>query len=193
MNVYSYDPITGEYLGATTADSDPLSPGEYLLPAFSTDVQPPVPAEGHRAIWQSGVWTEVPVEFIAPQDEPLTLEAAKEIKLKAIQAERDGLLYGSFYFLIPSLIAQGQNAVPVDADPQSQANILLAAQLAQLPGAPATVDWRMADNATYALTASDVLSMAANLGEHVRSVYARSWERKAALATAQSIEEVASV
>jgi hypothetical protein len=188
MNVYSYDPITGEYLGVTVADSDPLALGQYLLPAFTTEVQPPIPAEGHKAIWQSGVWTEVPVDFISPQEEPLTLEQAKAKKLKSIEAERDNTLYGAFFFLIPSL----QIPATVDADPQSQANIMLAVQLAQLPGAPASVNWRMADNNTYALTASDVLAMAAKLGEHVQTVYGKSWQRKAAVAIAQTIEEVAS-
>ena len=188
MIVYSYDPVTGEYLGTTTADPNPVEPGEYLMPAFTTTVQPPVPAEGHKAIWQSDVWTEVPVEFIAPQEEPLTLGQMKAIRKEQIEKDRDAQLYSTFAFTVPST----QLPVLADADQQSQANILLAAQLAQVPGAPASVLWRMADNSLASLTATDVLAMAKAMGDHIQATYQRSWERKAALAAAQTPEEIAS-
>lgn len=186
MIVYTYDPITGEHLGQTEADENPLAPGEFLIPAFATPEQPMQPVEGHRAVFSSGVWTEIPLDFIAPQDEPLTLEKAKQTKKKLIEQDREGDLYNGFNFVLDPAISP----MAVDTDPQSQANILLAAQLALLPGAPTSIDWRMKNNETVSLTASQVLSMAAQLGEHVRKAYARSWARKAALEAAQTVDAV---
>lgn len=183
MIVYNYDSVTGEYRGSSLADENPLEPGQFLIPAFATEVAPMLPADGHRAIFSSGVWTELPVEFVAPLDAPpLTLEEAKQIKRNKISADRDAALGEGFF--LPSANKM------VDSDEQSRANIMLAAQLAVLPGAPTSVDWRMKDNTTVTLKTAQVLEMAAALGDHVRQTYQISWNAKAAVEAAQTVEVV---
>jgi hypothetical protein len=186
MIVYNYDSVTGEYLSSSLADANPLEPGQFLIPAFATEVAPPLPADGHRAIFSSGVWTELPVEFVAPLDSPPpTLEEVKQTKRNKIAEDREASLDAGFF--LPSVNKT------VDSDAQSRENIMLAAQLALLPGAPASVDWRMQDNSTVTLTASQVLQMAAALGDHVRQVYQISWNAKAAVEAAQTVEAVQAI
>jgi hypothetical protein len=60
MQVYNYHPITGEYVGKGVADPSPAEPGEFLLPAFSTSIEPPVPGSNQAAVYQSGAWALVP-------------------------------------------------------------------------------------------------------------------------------------
>ncbi|OQS45635.1 tail fiber assembly protein [Chromobacterium violaceum] len=58
--VYAYHPQTGEYQGPTAADPSPLQPGVWLLPAYSTELQPPVAAERQTAVFRDGGWTLSP-------------------------------------------------------------------------------------------------------------------------------------
>ena len=46
--VFSFNPVTKEYVGAVQADESPLEPGEYLIPAHATSQPPPgwIKAEG---------------------------------------------------------------------------------------------------------------------------------------------------
>ena len=57
--VYNYDPDTGEYLGLETSYESPLEPGVYLLPAHSTEAEPPEAGAGHVAVFADGAWTLV--------------------------------------------------------------------------------------------------------------------------------------
>ena len=58
MDIYNYHPITGEYLYQSMADADPLEPGKYLLPAFSTDTKPPKTNSQEIAVFDSGKWVK---------------------------------------------------------------------------------------------------------------------------------------
>lgn len=57
--VYNYNPETGEYLGLETAYESPLEPGVYLLPAHSTEAEPPEAGAGRVAVFADGAWTLV--------------------------------------------------------------------------------------------------------------------------------------
>ena len=57
--VYNYDPDTGEYLGLETAHESPMEPGVYLLPAHSTEAEPPEVGEHQAAVYRNGAWTLV--------------------------------------------------------------------------------------------------------------------------------------
>ncbi|MEO3956453.1 tail fiber assembly protein [Chromobacterium piscinae] len=58
--VYDYHPQTGEYQGPIAASPSPLEPGIWLLPAHSTELQPPVAAERQTAVFRDGGWTVTP-------------------------------------------------------------------------------------------------------------------------------------
>ncbi|AXE33994.1 tail fiber assembly protein [Chromobacterium phragmitis] len=55
--VYSYHPQTGEYLGVTIADRSPLDIEEvWLLPAHSTELQPPETDKHEAAVFKGASW-----------------------------------------------------------------------------------------------------------------------------------------
>lgn len=53
--VYSFDKSSGEYLGETTAQKDPLEPSSYLVPACSTKIKPNL-QNGYCSIWKGESW-----------------------------------------------------------------------------------------------------------------------------------------
>jgi hypothetical protein len=60
MEIYSYCPETGEYLGPSHADESPLEPGVYLIPAYATGKAPPASRQGKARVFVDGEWTFVP-------------------------------------------------------------------------------------------------------------------------------------
>lgn len=59
MIIWHCDPRTGELIGQGTADPDPLTPGNWLIPAHATAVAPPTASAGYARVYQGGVWTLV--------------------------------------------------------------------------------------------------------------------------------------
>jgi hypothetical protein len=57
---YSFDPVTGEYLGVGQCDESPLEPGTWLWPGSSTEIEPPVPGDKQAAVFGDGQWALVP-------------------------------------------------------------------------------------------------------------------------------------
>lgn len=51
MKVYNYERKTGIYTSTSDADPDPMHPGEYLTPAYSTSIAPPAPVAGMVAVF----------------------------------------------------------------------------------------------------------------------------------------------
>lgn len=74
ITVYSYDPITKEYRGATQALEDPKHPGRYLIPAFATEMEPPQPGENQKVVWRGEAWQLVDVLQPEPKPEPTEKE-----------------------------------------------------------------------------------------------------------------------
>lgn len=71
MEIFNYQPITGELLSAGVADANPLEPDDPIVPGFATPSAPPAP--GLRQVpvyrdatgkapqnWAEGSWTLVP-------------------------------------------------------------------------------------------------------------------------------------
>jgi len=60
MEVYSYHPRHGAYIGITVAEESPLEPGIFLYPAYTTMVMPREFGEGTIPVWDGEGWTNVP-------------------------------------------------------------------------------------------------------------------------------------
>lgn len=56
---YSYHKDTGEHVGETTADPDPLVVDNWLIPAQATLISPPSLGENEVAVWSDGKWQVV--------------------------------------------------------------------------------------------------------------------------------------
>lgn len=57
QTIYNYHPQSGALLGESIADESPLEPGEFLLPAFSTDIRPPETSAREIAVFEDGQWS----------------------------------------------------------------------------------------------------------------------------------------
>ena len=56
MQIYNYHRNTGEYVGESTATPNPITAGEYLIPAYATTDSPPSVSGDELAIWDNGAW-----------------------------------------------------------------------------------------------------------------------------------------
>ncbi|MCD1265529.1 hypothetical protein [Shinella sumterensis] len=59
MNVYHFHHSTGEYLGSSEPDADPLDPGNVLVPAFATLAEPLEPAAGFAIVFVDDEWSHI--------------------------------------------------------------------------------------------------------------------------------------
>ncbi|MBO6918371.1 MAG: hypothetical protein JJ858_08075 [Rhizobiaceae bacterium] len=59
MQIYNYHTITGEFLGTTEADENPLEPGEYIIPASATKLAPEFANSGEVAVFDGQKWGNV--------------------------------------------------------------------------------------------------------------------------------------
>ena len=70
ITVYAYDPTAKEYRGTAEATEDPKHPGRYLVPAFTTEIEPPEPGENQRVVWDGQAWQLVDIPQPEPDPEP---------------------------------------------------------------------------------------------------------------------------
>ena len=72
MKVYQTD-AHGYFVGVTTADADPLTPTEWLIPAGCVTTEPHDAPEGSRVKWDGSQWVDevVPVEPKLEEPEPI--------------------------------------------------------------------------------------------------------------------------
>lgn len=56
MKIYNYDRTTGEYLSIGEAKPDPLDAGSWLIPAFSTTIEPPTAVVHEVAVFTGSFW-----------------------------------------------------------------------------------------------------------------------------------------
>lgn len=56
MEIYHYSFLTKELIGLSTADTDPMSPEDFLIPANATDIKPPVCENQQIACFIGNEW-----------------------------------------------------------------------------------------------------------------------------------------
>jgi len=89
MNVYQTD-LNGVYVGATTADQDPLDSTNWLIPAGCVKTAPPTITEKQFAKWDGAKWGVENIPVVEPDPEPKPLSEAETVR-----AKRDALLAAS--------------------------------------------------------------------------------------------------
>lgn len=110
MLIYHYDRLTGQFLQAEEADSDPKDPEAYLVPAFATDIEPPEAPEGMFAAFVEGAW-----EFIAePEPDEPEPESPEQIQVRltaVIQGHLDAQARAMFYDSIFTAVTYAEEPI----------------------------------------------------------------------------------
>lgn len=186
MDIWNYDPTTGELLSSGTADPSPLQPGVFLVPRHATTIAPMPAQPGLGRYWSGMAW-----ELRAPAvDEPpvypppptlaevkvaahATVDAALQVWLDA------GVAYGGY---------------PFDSDATSRANLAaVVAGIAADMEFPDDFTWRTADNIDVPASATFILSLSGVMLRHVTIQYRRSWGLKAEIDAAARAVDVAAL
>ena len=84
MNVYQTD-INGVYVGATTADKDPLDGTNWLIPAGCVETAPPTITDKQLAKWDGAKWSVENTPVVEPEPEPQSLSPAETVRVKRNQ------------------------------------------------------------------------------------------------------------
>ena len=90
MNVYQTD-IDGVYVGATTADRDPLDSNNWLIPAGCVETAPPTITDSQLAKWSGTEWAveNIPVAEPDPEPEPVVPEDLARAKRNRLLSTSD--------------------------------------------------------------------------------------------------------
>lgn len=56
MKIYHYCATTGRLVGTGLADADPMTPGNWLVPAYATAIAPPPSKAGFLVVFKNGKW-----------------------------------------------------------------------------------------------------------------------------------------
>lgn len=76
--IYNYHGVTGEYLGESTADADPLETGNWLIPGNACLDAPPAAKKGHAVCRADSGWHQVEdnrgLIYSTESGHPFTLE-----------------------------------------------------------------------------------------------------------------------
>jgi hypothetical protein len=162
----------GELLAAGHADPDPLTPGQWLIPAQACIV-PPLPAsavpEDHEQRFDtvSQAWSMVAIPTVPPSV-PTRAQQIAAIEQRRDVALSNGLTYqGRLYH--------------ADSTFQSQLQAFILAYSVGILAPTATVAIRRKDNVTVQMTQTEVLALSAAMMQFVQDAYAASWAEKDAL------------
>lgn len=136
MQIHHYHQETGEYVGSSEADRDPLEPVRFLIPASATTDAPPAPGAGQFAAREGGAW--VIKTRPAPAPEP-TPPSAAQIRAGQIRARLAAIDAESIRAMRASVTARnGNKPVPqADAGKLDTLETEAAALRAELAGLPA--------------------------------------------------------
>lgn len=94
MKIYNYDSHTGQYVGESFADQDPLVQGNWLVPAHATTIEPLQPQEDKLVCFENGIWfyKDIPVKPLESQLEPYK-PSVEEVRRFWYQVESDPLYF----------------------------------------------------------------------------------------------------
>ena len=84
MNVYQTD-LNGVFVGATTADKDPLDSTNWLIPAGCVKTAPPTITDKQLAKWDGAKWSVENTPVVEPEPKPQSLSPAETVRVKRNQ------------------------------------------------------------------------------------------------------------
>ena len=191
MFVYNYDPTTNQYIGnreLDAGDQSPLEPGVYLIPAHCTTEKPPEWDDKYIPIFQNGTWAVVALPAINPPGVVVpTLEELKLSTKKQVEIERD------VRACMDVLVDVGGTAFSFQADQRSQ-NLVMGTLLGTATGtAKLPPVWRTSNNLNVPICLDDLKHIGAAMSLQVNTVYTQSWDVKAKIDAATTIEGVQSI
>ncbi|MBY6206892.1 MULTISPECIES: DUF4376 domain-containing protein [Halomonas] len=211
MMAYSYHPTTGEYVGHQMADPDPMQPGNWLFPAYSTDIEPPTIGKNQTAVHDDEAWSLVPdwrgyqywladgtdheiTELgIEPPDDALSEappEPAEHLaarKRAAIAAALAAELAAGMPYTLPDGTA---DVVQMQAeDRQNLMGLAIEARDLVAAGETGAVqEFRAQSNTRYPMTPDEVIAMTDQAMAHYKQLLEHSWDRKDTIAAALADE-----
>lgn len=159
MKVYHFDIITKLLAGVSDAQSNPMQPSEFLIPAFATAVAPPPLTQNEAAKWESDHWIVVPV--IIDQEtniqQPVDLASyAADLRWR-LESGGTGMIFEDI-------------AIPLATDRDSQLKILAARYQADLDPA-FNVNWKCADGTWRVMNAAAIRSANNTILSHIKKYF----------------------
>lgn len=169
MQIYHYDSITKEYISSSQADESPLSPGEYLIPAYSTTIPIPTIPTNTSILFNNEVWeviednrgTEVFdsvgnstwVTYLGPILEGFTTTYTPS--LETVKSEKISSLYSSYLIASSEPITYLNNTFQADLSSQDLISKCLSAG-----AVPVGFYWLDANNGEVPMTFTQLQGLA---------------------------------
>ena len=147
-NVYRYDE-KGYFEHKVVLDDTDRSPvsGNWQIPAYCTEVEPPSTKEGFKIKWNGEGWEyEEDTKDKEPEPEKPTFEELKQRKLQELKWERDKRE-------VEPIEYAGHT---YDYDDKARDRINAAIIALDLQGHQSTIEWTLADNSNVTVTANDL-------------------------------------
>jgi hypothetical protein len=179
--VYSYNPITFEYIGETIARRSPLDKEEvYLIPAHATEKKP-IFVENKITKWNGEDWILEDIPLPPPPPVP-TFDEIKRQKLSEIYNARINFQYAD-------LMIDGK-AYKSTLNAKNKFYFLLN----QRTAAQYPVEWRLADGITWVQLSKDQARQIYNaMQDQENSAYKRETDLIMQVNSATTIDELNSI
>ena len=180
MQVYSYD-RSGNFLGTDTAFEDPMNPGSFLMPANSTEEEPPVfDPETQTCTFSEGTWFVNPIPAPAPDPAP-SLQQVQNAKLQQMVADYQAAIQVDVEYLNTTF----------QADSESQGT--LSKSLAGMGGtAPVGFYWVDSTNNRIPMTFAECQGLAAAMFDQGWAAFQRLQDKKGEIEGA-SLETIGAI
>jgi hypothetical protein len=222
MIIFHYSPMTGELQSAGQADPNPMEPGNYIIPAFATEIEPPAAEAGYIAVFANGEWTVVEdhrgqVAWVVATKQQITIANLGPIpagitlmepgphdvwngsgwSVDLTQARAAQCLVVNSAWLTANLGTFLFAGHPVSADTIARGDIAtLAAHVALFDAFPATFAgyWKAEDDAHIPMPdVSDFKNMVAAMAEASIANFTKAQQLKLQISQAATLEGIAAV
>jgi hypothetical protein len=180
MDVFQLD-SDGFLVGPTTADPDPLTPGEYLIPFGCVTIAPPEIPEGKVGWFVDEEWHVI--------DKP-DLDDSEPPSLESEQAQKRAELQ-QWVFEKNATVEWEENTYQTDS--VARERLLVELQMAELQIRPDPSPWRTLDNQMVILTNTQLKALCETVYLHHRAVTFASFGYKYQIEACTTIEDVQAI